>query len=257
MRRQDAIIFAESLHSFVFFAGFTPTFLPFCVFFFPMEDNLSVFAIFRYMGTSIINRKFRYTYSNVTLILVCINVFVFFVTNFVSPSLASRLAMNPISVRYYHSYYTFVTYMFVHGSLMHLFSNMLGLIIFGPIIERKIGSREFLLYYMLTGTLSGAASYFAYLISGRYFVFLLGASGAVYAVTLLFALFFPNAMIYLFGIVPLRAWMLAVLYFVLEFFGQFAQDGVAHATHLFGLLFGLLYALIRLRINPFAGGSYR
>lgn len=203
------------------------------------------------MSNSIINRKFKYTYSNATLVIVAINVFVFFLSSYVFPSMTARFAMNPLFILYEHSYYSFFTCMWIHADVMHLFSNMLGLVIFGPILERRIGSREFVLYYLLCGTLSSIASFVTYYLTGQYFVFLLGASGALYAVILLFALFFPNAMIYLFGIIPLRAWMLALLYFVMEFFGQFANDGIAHATHLYGLLFGLVYAMVRLRLNPF------
>ena len=141
--------------------------------------------------------------------------------------------------------------MFVHGSIYHLFSNMLGLVIFGTILERRIGSKEYLLFYFLTGTLSGVLSFLFYYLTGSYFVFLLGASGALYAVMLLFAVFFPDAMVFVFGIIPMRAITLVVFYFIIEFASSFASDGISHITHLFGLLAALLYIMIRMRINPF------
>ena len=113
-----------------------------------------------------------------------------------------------------------------------------------------MGSREFLLYYLLTGTLAGAASYFMYLFSGSLFTVVLGASGALYAVMLLFAVLFPTAVVYVFGIIPMRAPLLVILYFFIDFLGQFRADGTAHLVHLSGLFFGFLYIMIRMKINP-------
>ena len=68
---------------------------------------------------------------------------------------------------------------------------------------------------------------------------------------LLFSVFFPNAGVLLFGVIPMRASTLVLLYFCIEFFGSiFSTGSVAHATHLFGLLFALLYVMIRMRIKP-------
>ena len=159
--------------------------------------------------------------------------------------------MIPGMVIHEHAYWQFVTYMFVHGSVWHLFSNMLGLYIFGSAVEREVGTREFVLFYFLTGTLSGIASFFAYLFTGTNAI-LLGASGALYAVMLLFSVIYPRAVIYLFGIMPIRAPVLVIIYFFMELFSQMGQYGgsVAHMTHLSGLVFAFLYCLIRLRIKP-------
>ena len=206
------------------------------------------------MRNSILNRKFRYTFSNATAVILFINIVVFMLTQFVFPKLLYYLAMVPSMVLYRKCYWQFLTYMFVHGSTMHLISNMFGLIIFGTALERKIGTREFVLFYLLTGTLSGIASYAAYYAAGMNVV-LLGASGALYAIMLAFSVFFPNSVVFLFGIMPIRTPVLIVAYFLIEFFSQFISDGVAHTTHLFGLLFALLYVLIRFRINPLRAWS--
>ena len=201
---------------------------------------------------NILNRKFQYSFWNANLIIVAVNVLVFFLSNYIYPYLTYMLSMMPLRIlREPSSCYTFVTYMFAHGSIYHLFSNMLGLVIFGSILERRIGSKEYLLFYFLTGTLSGVLSFVFYYLSGAYFVFLLGASGALYAVMLLFAVFFPNAMVFVFGIIPVRAITLVVFYFIIEFLSSFASDGISHITHLFGLIVALLYIMIRMRINPF------
>ncbi len=202
------------------------------------------------MKNTIINRKFVYTYNNVTAILVALNIAVFCLTYFLFPRLTCTLALVPSSVYYGHSYWQFVTYMFTHGSISHLLFNMLSLYIFGTAVERRVGSKEFLLYYMLTGTLCGLASYGVYYLANTNVV-LLGASGAIYALLMLFSVLYPRAVIYVFGIIPVPAPVLIILYFVIELFsGMMSFDGVAHMTHLFGLVFGLLYILIRMRLNP-------
>lgn len=202
------------------------------------------------MKNTIINRKFVYTYHNVTAILVAVNIAVFCLTYFLFPRLTYTLALVPSSVYYGHSYWQFVTYMFTHGSISHLLFNMLSLYIFGTEVERRVGSKEFLLYYMLIGTLCGFASYGVYYLANTNVV-LLGASGAIYALLMLFSVLYPRAVIYVFGIIPVPAPVLIILYFVIELFsGMMSFDGVAHMTHLFGLVFGLLYILIRMRLNP-------
>ena len=74
---------------------------------------------------------------------------------------------------------------------------------------------------------------------------------------LLFSVFYPNAMIYMFGIIPVRAPMLMVIYFLIEFFGSVSSyGGVAHVTHLFGLLFAFIYCLVRFRIKPWRAWGF-
>lgn len=201
---------------------------------------------------NILNRKFQYSYWNANLAIVMVNIIIFFISEFVYPSLTYILSMMPLRIITNPvSSYTFITYMFAHANISHLISNMLGLLIFGTIIERKVGSKEYLLYYFLCGTLAGILSFLFYYLTGNYFVFLLGASGALYAVMLLFAVFFPDAMVFVFGLIPMRASTLVIVYFVIEFASSFVMDGISHMTHLFGLLVGLLYIIIRMRIIPF------
>lgn len=196
------------------------------------------------------HRKFRYSYTQVTIKLIIANVVIFLFT-MLSSRLATYLAMIPGAVLYNHWYWQFVTYMFVHGGIGHLFFNMFGLWVFGLPVERQLGSREFLLFYLLTGTLSGIFSFLAYLIAGVNVV-LVGASGAIFAVLFAFAVFYPHARIFLFGIVPMRAPVMVLLYAAIELFNQVTGTvgGVAHLTHLAGFAFAYLYMLFRLNIHP-------
>ena len=138
------------------------------------------------MRPTIINRRFRYVDINATGILVAINIAVFCLTEFLFPRLTYTLALVPSSIYYGHSWWQFVTYMFVHSGYSHLLFNMLSLYIFGRAVEHRVGSKEFLLYYLLTGTLCGVASYIVYYIANTNVV-LLGASGAIYALLILFS----------------------------------------------------------------------
>lgn len=202
------------------------------------------------MANTILNKKFRYTYTNVTLKLIIINAAVFLLTMLV-PRSYGYLAMVPVYIVYRHWYWQVLTYMFVHGGFTHLLFNMLGLFIFGTPVERRIGSKEFLLFYLLTGVLSGVFSLISYVLAGTNVV-LVGASGAIYAILLAFAVLYPTARVFIFGILPVRAPVLVIGYTVLEIFNQItgSSQGVAHLTHLAGFAFAYLYFLFRLRINP-------
>lgn len=194
----------------------------------------------------------RFTYYNATMILIAINAGVFVLAYFIVPTLFSYLAMTPALVILRNWWFQVFTYMFMHGSFWHLLFNMLGLFFFGVQVERRVGSNEFLLFYLLSGVVAGLFSLLVYWLTGAYAVSLVGASGAVFAVLLAFATYYPTARILLFGIVPIRAPVLVIGYAVLELVSMFSRNrgNVAHLTHLAGFAIAYLYLVVRLRINP-------
>ncbi len=203
------------------------------------------------MKDSILNRRMRYVF-NPSLIpaIIAVDIAVFCLTYFLFPRLMYRLAMIPSAVLYGHAYWQFATYMFCHGGIWHLLMNMLALYMFGMPVARQIGSNEFLLFYLLTGIAAGIMSFFSYWAAGINAV-LIGASGAIYGVMLLFSVFYPRSVVYVFGVIPVRAPLLIVIYFLIEFMGSMSMRGsIAHATHLWGLIFAALYCIVRLRIKP-------
>ncbi|MEX0935882.1 MAG: rhomboid family intramembrane serine protease [Gemmatimonadota bacterium] len=131
-----------------------------------------------------------------------------------------------------------VTYMFLHGGIWHLLANMIGLFFFGPPLESRWGSSEFLKYYLLCG-LGGVVLSFVFAPAGT----IIGASAAVYAIMLAFAWHWPEVPIYIWGIFPVKAKWVVAAAFVLVFINAFggAGGGVAHFAHLGGLLTGLGY----------------
>lgn len=146
-----------------------------------------------------------------------------------------------------------VTYAFCHSEvqLTHIACNMLALYFIGRIVAKTLGDREFLAVYLASAIFAGivqASSMAIWRSPGQDWT--LGASGAVSAVFMLFALHYPKMKLFLFGVVPIQArWLLlaVVAYDGLGFFGLapnlFAPAGakIGHAAHLGGLIFGFLY----------------
>lgn len=135
-----------------------------------------------------------------------------------------------------------LTYMFVHGGFMHVLFNMVGVFFFGPPLEREMGGTAFIRYYLVCGV--GAALTAVLLVGLIGTPLVIGASGAVFGVMLAFAWKWPDAPIYIWGLLPVKAkWMVGVL-------GLFALwatiqagpgGGVAHWAHLGGLVTGIVY----------------
>ncbi len=119
-------------------------------------------------------------------------------------------------------------------------------------MEHSLGSYEFLLYYLGSGLFAGIASFAIYLLSGAWNTYLLGASGAIFSLLLAFAVLYPRAMVYVYGIIPLRAPVMVIGYTLIEILSSFlgAASSVAHLTHLAGFIAGAAYFPIRLGVNP-------
>jgi membrane associated rhomboid family serine protease len=138
--------------------------------------------------------------------------------------------------------WTFVTYMFVHAGLLHLLTNMLMLYVFGTAVESRMGSRNFILYYLYCGV---GAAVFSLLLGGIMPVgAFVGASGAVLGVAVGFAYFWPEAELIVFPIpVPIRARTLVLGLVALDVIGSrlWPNDGIAHLAHVGGALFGFFF----------------
>jgi membrane associated rhomboid family serine protease len=199
----------------------------------------------------IFSNQYHRSYPNAVLVLIATNVLVFLVQQ-LAPDTAFYASLNIVSVVRNGFFWQFFTYMFAHGSVSHLFFNMLALFIFGTAVERRIGSRDFVLYYMICGILAGVFSFAVFWVTRSYYIFLLGASGAIFAVQLAFAVFFPASIIYIWGILPLRAPLMVLIFTGIEVFSTITgfNRSVAHLTHLAGFGFGWIYLLLWFRINP-------
>ena len=142
--------------------------------------------------------------------------------------------------------WTLLTYMFVHGGFWHLLFNMLVLFFFGPPLEERWGSREFIKYYLICG-LGGALLSFVFAPHSS----IIGASAAVYGVMLAFAMNWPDVPIYIWAIFPVKAKYLVMVLAAFALFSAYtnSQDGVAHFAHLGGFAAGFLYLKLDFRGN--------
>jgi len=165
-----------------------------------------------------------------------------------------------------------ITHLFMHGNFTHLFFNMFALWMFGKILENVWGSKRFLIYYIITGI--GAASIHLLIsqyqiisisnqipemvnlaIEGRYNPSIpiskkltqliitptVGASGAVFGLLLAFGMPFPNALLYLYFAIPIKAKYFVIGYGLIELYAGISNnpaDNVAHFAHLGGMIFG-------------------
>ena len=142
-----------------------------------------------------------------------------------------------------------LTYMFVHAGLWHLLMNLLFIFFFGPPLESRWGSDLFIKFYLICG-LGGVLLSFAF--SGASIV---GASAACYGILLAFAMIWPNATVYIWGLVPVKVKWLVIFMVALSFASAIgpARDGVAHLAHLGGAIAGFL--LLQSGLMPGSGRS--
>lgn len=136
-----------------------------------------------------------------------------------------------------------VTYAFMHGGWLHLFSNMLALYMFGGQIERVLGPRNFVIYYFVCLLAAALAQLAVVQWFTHGFYPTVGASGAIFGILLAFGMLFPHQkVIFLFLPVPISAWLLVTLYALYELFVGVTgtQQGIAHFAHLGGMLGGFV-----------------
>lgn len=202
---------------------------------------------------NILHKKFSYSFNYASIIIVAANIAVFVLTGSGrNANFQYTFGLQPILFLKARYYWQLLTYMFMHGSWSHLLSNMIGLLFFGVYVERQCGSKEFVLFYLLCGIICGAASLGIYIFFGYYNVLLVGASGAIYAVLLLFAVIFPRSTVFIMGLIPTPAPILVAIYAAIAVFEQFfgMNQGVAHLTHLSGFAAAWLFCLVRYGVNP-------
>lgn len=156
-----------------------------------------------------------------------------------SAAIVSRYGANPGDFHWWQ----LVTSLFLHGGLAHLGFNMIGLAVFGPPLEERLGRGRFILFYLFCGAAASAAHVALSKVPA------IGASGAVYGLLGAFAVIYPRARI---GILlaprPIPAPVLALVYLLIDILGAggVGGRGVANLAHIGGLLCGVFAATIML-----------
>lgn len=175
--------------------------------------------------------------------LIAANAVVFIITTYFLPGLSTYLAFYPHWAYIRAMPWTFVTYMFVHAGWSHILFNMISFGFFGPRVEAQMGGRNFLTLYFVAG-LSGAL---LSLILSRVAPYpIVGASGAIFGVELVYATLWPTDRIYIWGAIPVQARWLVIGQTVYSIFGGLGGlgsfgGGVAHFAHLGGYAGAFLY----------------
>jgi len=173
----------------------------------------------------------------------------------------------------------FVSYMFMHGGIWHIFFNMFALWMFGSVLENVWGPKRFLNYYLVTGIGAGLVDIlvtyirisallpemgpeqishvyeegYKVLQSGQRFVDpamhslstlintpTVGASGAVFGILLAFGMMFPNSLIYIYFAIPIKAKYFVIIYGALELYSGFANNPNDNVAH-FAHLGGMVF----------------
>jgi membrane associated rhomboid family serine protease len=174
----------------------------------------------------------------------------------------------------------FITYIFMHGSLMHIFFNMFGLYMFGQVLEEVWGPKKYLIFFIVTGLGAALAQYMimhmeispaieqinraisesrnaaekTYLIEEKYYQLellnqnvIVGASGSLFGLLGAFGMLFPNQLLYVYFLIPIKAKWMVIIYGALELMMGLSNDpgdNVAHFAHIGGLLVGVVLVLL-------------
>jgi membrane associated rhomboid family serine protease len=172
----------------------------------------------------------------------------------------------------------FITYIFMHGNLGHIFFNMFGVFIFGQVLEQVWGPKRYLIFYLLTGLGAALTQYIimhveiqnvlsmvnaeinssltsahekTYLINQKFDYLnrhvIIGASGSLFGLLGGFGMLFPNRKLYLYFFIPVKAKWLVIGYGALEILSGIRNnpgDNVAHFAHIGGLAVGVLLVLL-------------
>jgi membrane associated rhomboid family serine protease len=174
-----------------------------------------------------------------TQALLLANVAIFFLGDLLAPGLLYPFALWPVGTGFWP--WQIGTYSFLHGSFNHLFFNMLGLWMFGGELEHVWGRKRFLQFYFASVVAAALTQLLVNALLGSNAP-TVGASGGLFGLLLAFAMIFPNRIILLFFVIPMKAKYLVALYGLIELYqGAYVMNsGVAHFAHLGGMLGGLL-----------------
>ena len=177
------------------------------------------------------------------IIISCVAVFLY---QFISQVITGRSEINlifgliPVLVWRKLFIWQLFTYVFLHGGIFHLLFNMFALWMFGCELERHWGTRVFVKYVLVTGIGAGISTVIVF---PNLSIPTIGASGLVYGILLAYGLFFPNRMIYLYFLFPIKAKYFVLIFGAIELYASWSgsSDNIAHIAHLGGMLFGFVY----------------
>ena len=180
--------------------------------------------------------------------LLIVNVVVFILTElsgqkssfFLSFGLVPNMVWSQLKI------WQLFTYLFIHGGFFHIFFNMFVLWMFGKDLEQEWGKKDFLVFYFFCGI---GAGFITVLLGINSFIPIVGASGAIYGLLVAYGFTYPNRLVYLYGLFPLKVKHMVLVLGVIAFFASLSasQSSVSHITHLSGMIIGLIIMYFNLR----------
>jgi len=166
------------------------------------------------------------------------------------PIVNAYLPLYPLDSGYFLPF-QLLTYGFLHGDVTHIFFNMFGLWMFGSDIERLMGSKRFLIYFLTCVVGAGIVQLVVGALATGPYAVTVGASGGVFGILLAYGLAFPNrTVMLLFPPIPMKARTFVIVFGVFELFMGVSgrAPGIANFAHLGGMAFG--FALLRYWRRP-------
>jgi len=164
----------------------------------------------------------------------------FVISKLVGPDIQTLFGLVPEQTVFHRWIWQPFTYLFLHGGFWHLLFNLFALWMFGMPVEAQWGEVEFVKYYFLCG-LGGALTTIA--LNPHSTIPVIGASASVYGMLVAFAMLYPDAVVYLYFLIPVKAAHMAILFGAFEFFAGAtnATPGVARFAHFGGMVTGYVY----------------
>ncbi|HEX4047464.1 MAG TPA: rhomboid family intramembrane serine protease [Elusimicrobiota bacterium] len=172
--------------------------------------------------------------------LLLANVAGFIIAKLVGPQIYDLFGLVPQHLIFDRWVWQPITYLFIHGNIWHLLFNLFALWMFGMPVEAQWGAAEFLKYYFICGV---GAALCSTLINVHSAIPVIGASGPIFGLLVAFAMLYPDAVVYLYFLIPVKAAHMAILFGALEFFAGAtgATPGIARFAHLGGMVTGYFY----------------
>jgi membrane associated rhomboid family serine protease len=160
-------------------------------------------------------------------------------------------ALVPSDVVRHFYFWQPATYMFLHGGIFHVAFNMFALWVFGVPLEQAFGTRKFLNFYFFCGIGAGVCVVLGSYLFGNPAIPTIGSSGAIYGVLMASAILWPDQMILMFFLFPIKLRYYVMVVAGIAFLGTFTpSSGVSDVAHLSGLGFGYIYVKMR-RVRGF------
>ncbi len=171
------------------------------------------------------------------LVAACV---ITFLLQHLADAMTEIFGLTPYLVLSQFHLWQLVTYIFLHGGFWHILWNMFALWMFGCELERYWGSKPFLKFFLITGVGAGILSLVVNPVSA---IPTIGASGSIYGILMAYGMMFPERLVYLYFIFPVKVKYFVAILGVITFVSALSTSGtpVAHVAHLGGMLVAFLY----------------